>query len=232
MRPQGSFFFLESRTTNLLWLGLLGLVVIFFFMLVFEAVAIESRLAKQVSEQLSQFGYDRAEVNVNGRDVSLVGAVSSAEARQRMVNIATAVEGVRVVSTNLNIEPLRLSHLRLRRDQSGWLEVSGELASQEALERLREQLKFPEKGEETGVFAVVRSVEVTESPWLAVIEEILEVSGDIQNFFLEISAHRLVIGGAVDSAGKYVKVIARIQALTESHALDMVNRLATINRLD
>ena len=31
MQPHGSFFVLDNRTTNILWLGLLGLVVIFFF---------------------------------------------------------------------------------------------------------------------------------------------------------------------------------------------------------
>ncbi len=232
MRPQGSFFFLESRTTNLLWLGLLGLVVIFFFMLVFEAVAIESRIGKQVGLQLEKYGYERAQVVVSGRDVALVGEVSSRTATQRAINIARSVDGVRAVTANMTIAPLRLSHIRLQRDQVGGMEVSGELASVGAIEDLKAQLGIFDSKQKVVNFQVQHVAEVTESPWLGILGEILEVAGKIENLLIEVGAYRVVVGGSVSSPAHYSEALVKIQDAAERHDLAVVNRLATIDRLN
>lgn len=232
MRPQGSFFFLETRTTNLLWLGLLGLVVIFFFMLVFEAVAIESRIGSQVDQQLEKYGFERAEVVVNGRDVALVGTVSSREASQRAVQIAKSVEGVRAVITQMEIDPLRHSHLRLRRDQIGGIEINGELASLQAIDDLKEYLSIFTANDGTVVFEVKHAAEVTESPWLAIVSEILSLTENIENLLIEVGAYRVVVGGSVSTSEQYMEAIKQIQDAAEKYELALINRLATIDRLN
>jgi len=136
-----------------------------------------------------------------------------------------------VVHTQLDIAPLRLSHVRMRRDQTGWQEVSGALPSVEGVQELREYLGLDQAPEGDEIFAVIHDAEVSESPWISIVDEVLDASTEVQNLLLEIGAWRLVVGGSVDSATKYAGAIALLEDLAQQNELTLVNRLATIDRL-
>lgn len=231
MGARDTAFNLDRRTVKLLCLGLFGLVAIFGCMVFFEAGPIENQIHSRVIEEISKGGFARTQISMEGRDVILNGAVSSSEARERIRIITKQVDGVREVIDNTDIAPLRLSHVRMRRDQTGWQEVSGELASLEGVQALRRYLGFNQAAEGEEVFAVSHDNEVSESPWISNIDEMLDAASDVQNLMLEVGAWRLVVGGTVDSETKYAGAIALLEDLAERNELTLVNQLATIDRL-
>jgi len=96
---------------------------------------------------------------------------------------------------------------------------------------LRQYLGFDQGIEGEEIFAVTHDNEVSESPWMSIVGEVIDACAEVQNLMLEFGAWRLVVGGSVDSANKYASAIALLEELAEQNDLALVNQLATIDRL-
>ncbi len=107
-------------------LGWLGLAVLCFFCVRCHAPRIEAELLDRGRERLAAAGYDRAELEVDGRDAALLGVVAAEEDRLRAARMVAEVSGVRAVDNRLTLpEPLRFA---LSRSASG-VALEGSLPS-------------------------------------------------------------------------------------------------------
>ena len=91
------------RKFTLLLLGLIGLIIISFLCLNIHKDDIERDLATRTAGELTRADIRNATVSLDGRDVTLNGAVASREVVDRAAGIAGNVYGVRTVINQLTV---------------------------------------------------------------------------------------------------------------------------------
>jgi len=217
----------SEQTTNSLWLGLLGLVAIFFFALLFETMRIEQEIQAAVNSILHNAGYTRIETDVRGRDVTLRGAVSSKAAIQRSLALSSGAEGVRVVHSALDVAPVRLPHLHIEVDEASRLVVGGELPHAVHIDMLIDQLEAADYAAHE--FRVNLATETSEPDWLAGIGRLLKLCKEIKSLQIEVGASKVAVAGVLNDAAVYEAVVASFSSAAAEMGLEMVNRIATIN---
>lgn len=212
----------------MLWLGLLGLVIIFFFSLLFGAMRIEQEIRSGVDSVLHNAGYKRIVTDVRGRDVMLRGKVASDAAINRSLALSRGVEGVRSVQSALDVAPLRLPHLIIQGDDSNGLIVSGELPNALHVDMLLKQLA--QAGYKDADFRVEISTEISEPHWINAVAGMLKLSLDLQSLQIEIGANKVSIAGITDDSATYQILSSNFSAAAEEVNLQIVNRIATVRR--
>ena len=92
-------------------LMLIGLALLYFLMLSSKWKPIEQDIQTRTSTKLSSIGTEQISVETNkrGRDVLLNGTVSTEAEKNKVIQTAKAVEGVRIVEDNLKIVALSSS---------------------------------------------------------------------------------------------------------------------------
>ena len=117
------------------WLSmLLGLALLYFFMLTAKQSSIENNLQARVQQQLSEEGIKGAVVTLEqrGRDVLLSGSVATEQERKQVVKLVNRMEGVRVVN-NAIIVPKQAPPTLVLTAEQGTLLLTGVFPSQEQI---------------------------------------------------------------------------------------------------
>lgn len=216
----------NQSVTNLLWFGLLGLVVICFMALIFEALKIERGLHQRVSGRVDEAGYRRVGVEARGRDILLNGHVSSREAADRVVSLVSSVAGVRVVKPALKVTVLRLPHLRISTSQEALFEFSGELPDQAHADLLTELLGS--KVVNSGNMRITIEPETGEPEWIVAAARSFILGKKVDNLEIEIGAGKISFAGRTANPEIYQDVMDELVMIAGENGLQMINRLALL----
>ncbi|MGI9316340.1 MAG: BON domain-containing protein, partial [bacterium] len=165
--------FANTRISRLLWFGLLGLVVICFMALIFEAIWIERELNQKVSNRIEEAGFQRVKAEARGRDIHLRGLVSSDQAIVRVVKLAGSVSGVRRVEPKIKIGVYRMPHLRIIVEENGQLRFTGELPDEIYVQQLIDSLgtdRIAAAGLQISI-----EPETSEPEWIGAVAEFLAI---------------------------------------------------------
>ena len=217
----------EQRVVKLLWLGLLGLVVIFVVAIVTVTIPMENRLKQAVDRNLQEAGYSRVVIRAAGRDVVLLGNVASSEAEQKAIAVTRAVTGVKRVASQLSFHPVRVSHIVLRRSEQGEISIVGEVSDQAHVIALGN--RFPQ---DYSKFASTISInpEVSEPKNLALIGHAESVSNGVEQLKIELDATQMIYSGVTTGLAKYLMVIQAVEEICKESGLKLVNQLATVSK--
>ncbi len=120
-------------------LTLIGLSLLYYFMLSATWNPIEKDIQTRTTQQLSanNAAWSHVEIERRGRDVLLTGTTATETKRDNAIKTALAVEGVRTVDNNIEIVPLKeRALLASYHHKNGKLLIEGILASQDNLDQL------------------------------------------------------------------------------------------------
>lgn len=200
--------------------GLIGLVLIWLFMLLFDWDDIEKDVAANASATLQQSGLDWVEVNNSnrGRDVLLSGVSRVAGQKDQLKQLVLGAKGVREVDVSaVELRPYKPASLNISRSEHG-LTVSGELQSVADSDQLWVTL-----GEKTGL-AVEGNVTAnpdTEQPaWLSSIGSIAAAVSPVESSSVGIEKGNLSIAGVVRSDAVYGQVLDQLAAVSGINTVD------------
>lgn len=216
----------SPRTGHILWFGLLGLIVICFMALLFEAIWIERELNQQVSARIQKAGYKRVTVETRGRDIVLNGQASSNQAIARMLKLATSVYGVRRADSAIEIEPFRLPHARMQLDSAGRIHLTGEVPDPIYVQQLVDSIAPDLRN--SVIVEISIEPETGEPDWIQAAAQFLSMSRKINDFKLEIGAGQVSMGGNTDDPEVYQALMAQVNSVCEENGLYLINRLAQI----
>lgn len=214
----------SQRTSHILWFGLLGLIVICFMALLFEAIWIERELNQQVAARIQKAGYKRVAVEARGRDILLNGQASSHQAIARMLKLATSVYGVRHAGSAIEIKPLRLPHARMQLDSAGVIRLTGEVPDPIYVQQLVDSIGPDLRN--AMVVEISIEPETGEPDWIQAAAQFLEMGRGIRDFSLEIGAGQVSMGGNTDEPEVYQRLMAQVESVCEENGLYLINRLA------
>ncbi len=216
----------ESELQRWLWLGLLGLVVLWFFALIFHGPVIERRLGEEVHERLAAAGFERIVVEVRGRDVVLQGEVSGQAALRQGVALAQDVQGVRVVHDKTRQFVVRLPWLRITREtDDGWA-ITGVLPDNDAREKLAALLQSLLPGRHS--VKLETDPEAGDPAWMDAIGELLPHISDLDRGRLEIGAGFIEVGGEVSDIARHSVMERALNQYAADSRMTLVNRIALL----
>ena len=203
---------------------IIGLACLQTFIMTTQIQSIEMSISERVVDTLEYKGLHRVETIMLGRDVVLTGDVSSPSANKNALRSVESVYGVRNVTSKLNINPLRLPHFRIIRDEHGIVLLQGELPSQKLVNQLAE-LVSKNIDHVIVVNEVFTEPEVTNPAWLEIVPGVLAEANQLVVMELEMGAGRLSIGGLLGSASDYKVMISRIEQFISSQGFQFVNKI-------
>lgn len=210
----------------LLWLGLLGLVVIFVGAMGTEALRIERSLTQQTGVVIKSAGYTRVLPDVRGRDLHLTGFVSSMEGKRRVEQLAATVAGVRRINSTVEVAVSKLPWLRLVTDDGGALTLWGHLPRQQDLDHVMSVLTA--NGMEVQNNAEV-DIEVGTPDWWPLLLPVLEMADFLERYRMEIGAKEIMVGGRAKSTIALNSALEALRVASDSMALRLTNRIAILS---
>lgn len=208
----------------MLWSGLLGLVVLWFFALLMEAPNMEREIGADVLRQLQSAGYRRVGAEVSGRDVTLTGAVSGRHAAGDAALIAAEVAGVRRIRDATVDAPLTLSWLRASRSARGEWRLRGRLSDRPSRDVVKEAFGI---GGSLRVEGLMVDPEAAAAMWLPAMKQILDLVGVLEDTEIEVGGGNLEVAGELVDKSQYTGLINALEVLADAYGLRLVNRVAT-----
>jgi outer membrane protein OmpA-like peptidoglycan-associated protein len=203
--------------------GLFSLLIV-----LFQGPAIEKELTGNVSAFLQGQGFERINVQANGRDIILRGKVSSDSAEFTALGYARSVHGVRIVKSDLGLMPLRLPHLLIIRGLDYELRIEGEVSSADGATSLVDLIVAKiEHGDVNQSIQV--SPEVTDPDWVSVLPAILDEVNQLDSLEMEIGAGQAMIGGLIKDKSNYRVVIQRLSQFLDSENIELVNGIGIVS---
>lgn len=216
-----SIFRCRRSQKPLLW-GLAALVIIYTLCIYFSAPKMQNSLSKEVAEIMRVRGFDRITTRASGRDIILVGNVSSESAALSALNFAASGWGVRKIFSELELKPLRLPHLVFQRNIDGGINVMGEVPHQNDVEKIMEIIQRYSTGNSVQ-YSVVANPEVTDPNWIELVDTVLQESDQIDGLELEIGAGQISIGGLIPNESSYAVFLKRIEQFIFNFELELIN---------
>ena len=214
----------ETPRQRLLWLGLLGLVVLWFFALVFRGTDIEQDIAERVSGRLDAAGFERVVVEISGRDVELRGQVSGQASIGRALELARGVEGVRLVRDATRKAVVSLPWLRMVRSDDGTWDIRGVLATESDWEGLTSELQ--QRTPDRFRLEPQTDPERGDAEWIGGIGQLLQRLIELEQGRLEVGAGFIEAGGMVADIGGHAVLLEELEKFADSAQLTLVNRIA------
>jgi OOP family OmpA-OmpF porin len=156
-------------------IGLLAFLALFQFGARPKAPVIQQDIQTRVAAAMVDAGYSDVVVNVDGRDVTLSGSVSSEDGVELAGDLATNVRGVRVVDNALSF--IAMYHTRFCKDATT-IELAGEVSDEDA------RVAFPERARDMFRY------------WS--VEDDLEVRSDSPEGYRRFMDHALIELGQID----------------------------------
>jgi outer membrane protein OmpA-like peptidoglycan-associated protein len=197
-------------------------VIVFSLCIYFSTPKIQNSLSKEVAEIMRARGFDRIMIRASGRDIILVGNVSSDSAALSALNFAASGWGVRKVSSELELKPLRLPHLVFQRNIDGGINVTGEVPRQNDVEKILEIIQRYSRGSPVQ-YSVAANPEVTDPNWIELVDAVLQESEQIGGLEFEIGAGQISIGGLIPNEPSYAVFLKRIKQFIFNFELELIN---------
>lgn len=207
-----------------LWLGLLGLVVLWFFALVFRGPVIEQQLAGQINDRLASAGFQRVGVEMSGRDARLVGEVSGRAALEMARELVLGVAGVRRVRDATTQRVASLPWLRMTRSGDGEALVSGSLPDPGGWRVIDAELERAVPGRYT--LSVHTDPERGDAPWVREFAGILPRIMVLERGRVEIGAGFLEADGLTADVGRHAALVSALTQIAADAGLTLVDRIA------
>jgi OOP family OmpA-OmpF porin len=204
--------------------GLAGLLALEVAMLLVVKPGIDRDILTRTSGLLDQSGYKRIDVQVSGREVVLNGAVSGTSAESTALEVAESVYGVRSVTSNLELSPLRLPHLKVSRTPDNNLKLEGEVPTQYLVDRFIELAKSTVSHQDF-VSLLLADPEVMDPQWVDAVKAVMVEGNYLSGMEIEIGAGQLSLGGLMADAAGYGVLIKRIQQFSRDQNLSFTNRI-------
>ena len=190
--------------------GILLLWVLFEFGAVSKAPEIQQDIQSRASAAIADAGYDDVTVSVDGRDLSLSGAVANQESINKVSEIATAVRGVRVVDSDVSLSAPYVT--TFCKDETS-ISLTGEVPDHDAREA------FPERARDMFRFFVVEeSLEVRRHSlegFRRFMDQALIELGQLDAGCITLTDRDLLVEGSIRSERALAGVKERMQALDE-----------------
>jgi len=122
-------------------LTLLGLPFLYFLMLSAKWDPIEKDIQSRTQQKLasSDAAWSNVEIEKRGRDVLLTGTAASDEVRDKAIQTALAVDGVRIVEDSITVKSLTSPSLQAHYENGKYI-LEGTLASQKEIDALTSAL--------------------------------------------------------------------------------------------
>ncbi|MCZ7600896.1 MAG: BON domain-containing protein [Gammaproteobacteria bacterium] len=212
------------HTVGILVFGASVLLVIASGLSWYHTVKLEQQLRVAVSERLAAEGFEDVEFALDGRVVTLTGTVEAGLDRQRMVEIAAAVEGVAEVFDERTVTDYASGRAFRLHSYAGITTVEGELPEQRDIElvhaAIRASFGVDPLGADLDVHRAVRR-----PPWLDDLEAILDAVGVVSPLKIEASDDTLVVSGDVADEATVERVERRLKSIVGDAPLDLFLRL-------
>ncbi len=190
--------------------GILLLWVLFEFGAASRAPEIQQDIQSRAGAAIADAGYDAVSVSVDGRDLSLSGAVANQESINNVSKIAAAVRGVRVVDSEVSLSAPYVT--TFCKDGSS-ISLSGEVPDDDAREA------FPERARDMFRFFVVEeSLEVRRHPlegFRRFMDQALIELGQLDAGCITLTDRDLLVEGSIRSERAVAGVKERMEALDE-----------------
>ena len=216
----------ETSAAVALWLGLLGLVVLWFFALIFHGPMMERRIGQAVSDRLVEAGFQRIVVETRGRDILLAGDVSGNGAKRVALALARDVPGVRVVRDRMHLIEAQLPWLRVRRQDSGDWQVSGVLPDQSVWDEVTQL--FEERISDQYTLQSRTDPETGDPDWIATAGELLSLVAELEQCSLEIGAGFVEVGGIMTDVARHNVLQKALDQIAGAAAITVINRIALL----
>ena len=211
-------------------IGFFGVLIMTMASVLLQHKKIEADIVQRTQLNLEQRGFKRVTVGTSGRDVVLNGEVSGISSRNNAERFALATHGVRVVESNLVLEPFRLPHLRLTRSLDNVLKIEGELPTQRLLNSVVEMVK--ENVQHTRLVNLILSdPEVTDPDWLDSLQGLAVEASGLQGMEMEVGAGKVTLGGLLKRQSDYNVFLRRVTQFASEDELDVVNKVGIIPKV-
>ncbi len=215
------------------WLiGLLGTVALWGAAVAYKARPIEQHVALTTVAELKRRGLDRhfeaLSIQVDGRDVTLVGTALSEEDRAGAIAAASATRGIRHVADRITVAPLLKPFVfRIARNADGSVTVSGGVPAPDQINRILDLARAGFGRDLRAQLRVARGA--PEGDWFAAVRLAIEITGLIEQGEAVLSDSRLAVGGRVANDGALDAVET---ALARSMPAGYTGRSNLMTRLD
>ncbi len=205
------------------WLSmLLGLTLLYFFMLTAKQAFIENNLQARVQQQLSEEGIKGAVVTLEqrGRDVLLSGSVATEQERKQVVKLVNRIEGVRVVN-NAIIVPKQAPPTLVLTAEQGTLLLTGVFPSQEQINDFVESAEsFYGSSNVNNQLTVGNNI--ASPTWLSDSKLLFPILKATDKATVTLAKGVPVLSGAVYSAAEKMALHNHVQGLLSMPVMDKV----------
>ncbi len=208
-----------------LWFGLLGLVGLWICALLVELPEMERDLGAGVLERLRSAGFHRLSVGVDGRDVTLTGAVAGPRAAASARQLAGAEPGVRVVLDATSEAPIGLPWLRAARSSDGLWILEGTLPDAASRDAVLALFGGAGGGDAD---ALALDPESASAQWLPLMEALPDTLRALENVSFEAGAGTLSVAGVLRDGERYPELIGILRNKAEGHGMVFENRVAIL----
>jgi len=215
---------MSLHTVGMLVFGASLLLVVASGLSWYHTVKLEQQLREAVSDRLAAEGFDDVELALDGRVVTLTGTVEARLDRQRMVEIAAAVEGVEEVIDERTVTDYASGRAFRLHSYAGITTVEGELPEQHDIELVQAAIRASFGVDPLGADLDVHRA-VRRPPWLDDLETILDAVGVVSPLKIEASDDTLVVSGDVADEATLERVERRLKSIVGDAPLDLFLRL-------
>jgi len=210
-------------STSWWWLSmLLGLALLYFFMLTAKQTLVENNLQTRVQQQLNAEGIKGAIVTLKqrGRDVLLSGSVATEQERKRVITLVNRIEGVRVVS-NAIIVPTQASPTLVLTAEQGTLLLSGVFPSQVQIDDFVQQAQLL-YGENNVDNQLTVGDNIASPTWLSDSKLLFPVLKTVDKVTVTLAKGVPVLSGSVYSEAEKTALRNHVQGLLSLPVTDKV----------
>ena len=190
--------------------GIFLLWALFEFGALSKAPEIQQDIQSRATAAIAVAGYDDVTVSVDGRDLSLSGEVADQESIGKVSDIAVAVRGVRVVSSDVSQSAPYVT--TFCKDESS-ISLSGEVPDDDA------QVAFPERARDMfRFFEVEDSLEVRKHSlqgFRRFMDQALIELGQLDAGCITLTNRNLLIKGSIRNERALSGVTQRMEALND-----------------
>jgi OOP family OmpA-OmpF porin len=205
------------------WLSmLLGLALLYVFMLTAKQAFIENNLQARVQQQLKAEGIKGAVVTLEqrGRDVLLSGSVATEQERKQVVKLVNRIEGVRVVNNTITV-PTQAPPTLVLTTEKGTLLLVGVFPSQEQISEFVESAHAV-YGENNVNNQLTVGHNIASPTWLSDSKLLFPILKTTDEVTVTLAKGVPVLSGSVYSAAEKMALHNHVQGLLSMPVTDKV----------
>ena len=202
-------------------LALIGLALLYYFMLSAKWDPIEKDIQTRTVEKLISNGSEQVTVEIKkrGRDVLLNGTASTEAEREQAIKTAQAVRGVRIVEDNIKVIPLLPPEFLLSSNVEHKVTLSGTMPSQASIDTLL-NATVATYGIDNVENKLSIGKHIASPSWISDLKPLVSDLKSIKNAGLALSADSQKISGVVRTEEQKTKVLSKFTSIFGDKAID------------